>query len=63
MVQYYRDLWPKSSEILAPLTGWAKYGPTKSPPSNGLQLALISEAFQKMKARIATETILAYPGF
>ena len=40
MVQHYRDLWTKHSEILAPFAELTKYGTTKMSPSNGLQLAL-----------------------
>ena len=39
ILKYYRELWPKRSEILAPLTELTKSGPTNIPPSNGIQLA------------------------
>ena len=61
MVQYYRDLWPKRSEILALLTESTKGRPTK----NGL-IELTpdyTEAFQQMKSFIDKDTILAYTYF
>ena len=36
MVQFYRSLWPKRSEILEPLTELTKGGPTNISPPNGL---------------------------
>ena len=59
MVQYYRDLWPKRSEILLPLTDLtkgAKQGPIVWTPQ-------AENAFIEMKRIIARETILAYPDF
>jgi hypothetical protein len=61
MVQYYRDLWPNRSEILAPLTELTKGGPKDKSPITWTPQC--DEAFQKMKALIAKETILAYPDF
>ena len=61
MVQYYRDLWPKSSEILAPLMELTKCGPTKNGSIEWTPAC--TKAFWKMKALIAKETILAYPNF
>jgi hypothetical protein len=51
MVQYYRDLWPKRSEILAPLTELTKGGPKDKSPITWTPQC--NEAFQKMKALIA----------
>ena len=61
MVQYYRDLWPKRSEILALLTESTKGRPTK----NGLIKLTpdYTEAFQQMKSFIDKDTILAYTYF
>ena len=61
MVQYYCELWLKCSEILAPLTELTKDGPTKNCPFKWTPDCI--EAFKKMKALIAKETILAYPDF
>ena len=61
MVQYYCDLWPKRSEILALLTESNEFGPTKQFP---IKWNLdCTEAFQQMKALIAKETILTYSNF
>ena len=59
MVQFYRDLWPRRSEILLPiteLTKGAKKGPITWTPT-------CEAAFTKMKQLIAKETLLAYPDF
>ena len=59
MVQFYRDLWPRRSEILLPiteLTKGAKKGPITWTPT-------CEAAFMKMKQLIAKETLLAYPDF
>ena len=57
LVNYYRDLWPRRSEILAPLTSltsvkkkwkWEKEH---------------QEAFDKMKRVVAREVKLSYPNF
>ena len=59
MVQYYRDWWPKRSDILALLTELTKGGPTKNGPIEWNPAC--TDAFQQMKALIAKDTILAYP--
>lgn len=59
MVQYYRDLWPKRSEILVPITELTKgnkNGPIK-------WTARCDDAFRNMKALIAKDVLLAYPDF
>jgi len=57
MVNYYRDMWPRRSHVLAPLTRltskevkW-KWGPEHQ------------VAFENMKRIMARETILAFPNF
>ena len=59
MVQYYCDLWPRSSEICAPLTeltGGSKKGSVEW--NDRCETAFIS-----MKRLITKETLLAYPNF
>lgn len=57
MVQYYRDLWPRRSHILTPLTnssnGKAKLEWTQE----------CEQAFQTIKKIIAREVLMAYPNF
>ena len=61
MVQYYRDLWTKHSEILAPLTELTKGGPTINLPIEWTPACTLE--FQQMKSLTTKETILAYPDF
>ena len=61
MVQYYRGLWPKHSEILAPIMELTKGGPTKNGPIEWTQD--FTNASYQMKSLIARETILDYPDF
>jgi hypothetical protein len=57
MVNYYRDMWPKRSEILAPLSRLTsknvKFEWTKE----------CQKAFDDMKWYMAQETLLVYPDF
>jgi hypothetical protein len=57
MVNFYRDLYPKHMEILAPLT--ALCGQNKK----FLWSAEHQAAFTKIKERMAQETMLTYPQF
>lgn len=54
MVTYYRDMWPKRSHILAPLTDLT--GATKFAWSDKCQ-----KAFERMKAVVAQEALLHFP--
>ena len=54
MVTYYRDMWPRRSHILAPLTSLLK---TKDFRWGEAQ----QKAFQEMRALMATDAILVYP--
>ena len=57
MVNYYRDMWPKRSHLLAPLT---------SLTSKNVKFKWTEEhqkAFDAVKAVIAQETMLTYPDF
>ena len=59
MVQYYRDLWPRRSEICAPLTELTR-GSKKGTVAWDDRC---ENAFITMKRLIAKETLLAYPNF
>jgi hypothetical protein len=70
MVQYYRDMWPKRSEILAPLTDLVgECGETKAIKRNGTKKKpwrwdfIHQQAFDNVKSTIAKEVVLAYPDF
>ena len=70
MVQYYRDMWVKRSEMLAPLSDLvAECGETKSTKKNKVKKApwkwdtVHQAAFDCVKATIAKEVVLAYPDF
>ena len=57
IVNYYRDMWPKRSETLAPLTNLTS-------KSNKWKWTEVEQnAFDQMKALIAKETLLTYPNF
>jgi hypothetical protein len=59
MVQYYRDMWPKRSHILAPLT-------TASSTKNQKKFKWTEEmedAFTEMKKIMAQEALLALPDY
>jgi hypothetical protein len=70
MVQYYRDMWVKHSEMLAPLTDLVgecreteatKKNSTKKKPWRWESIH--QQAFDEVKATIAKEVVLAYPDF
>ncbi len=70
MVQYYRDMWAKHSEMLAPLTDLVgECGETKATKKNGTKKkplrweSIHQQAFDDVKATIAKEVVLAYPDF
>ena len=57
LVNYYRDMWPKRSEILGPLTGLTSTSvPWKWTPE-------CQHAFEAMKSLVARDVILSYPQF
>jgi hypothetical protein len=61
MVNYYRDMWPQRSHILAPITaktGAPKKG-VKAPPFEWTPE--MQKAFDQMKALIAADVLCAYP--
>jgi hypothetical protein len=70
MVQYYRDMWVKRSEMLAPLTDLVgECRETKTTKKNKNKKkpwrweSIHQQAFDNVKATIAKEVVLAYPDF
>jgi len=70
MVQYYRDLWPKRSEMLAPLTDLvSECGVTKSTKKKGTKKKswywgeAHQQAFDSVKQALARDVMLAYPDY
>ncbi len=70
MVQYYRDMWVRCSEMLAPLIDLVgecremkttRMNKTKKKPWQWDPI--YQQAFDNVKAAIAKETVLAYPDF
>ncbi|GFH56268.1 hypothetical protein CTEN210_12744 [Chaetoceros tenuissimus] len=63
MIQYYRDIWPRRSHVLAPIVDLTK-GYTKNKKNKRIQWTQACEkAFKDIKALIAKETMLAFPDF
>jgi hypothetical protein len=66
IVQYYRDIWEKRTDLLAPLTDLvAECGTTKKKrkAKPWRWEAEHEDAFQKIKHIIARDVVLAYPDF
>jgi len=70
MVQYYRDLWAKRSEMLAPLTDLVgECGQTKVTRAKGTKKVpwhwdeVHQIAFEAVKTTIAKDVVLAYPDY
>jgi hypothetical protein len=71
MVQYYRDMWARRSEMLAPLTDLVvgECGETKTTRKNKTKKKpwwwdpIYQQAFDNVKAAIKKEVLLAYPDF
>jgi len=68
MVQYYRDMWAKHSEMLAPLSDLVgecakttRKNKVKKQPWHWNSIHQI--AFDNVKTTIAKEVVLAYPDF
>jgi len=69
-VQYYRDMWAKRSEMLAPLTDLVgECGEMKTTKKNKTKKKpwrwdlIHQQAFVNVKAMIAKDVVLAYPDF
>jgi hypothetical protein len=70
MVQYYRDLWARWSNMLTPLTALAgECGQTKISKAKGTKKVpwhwdeVHQRAFDHVKATIAKDVVLAYPDY
>jgi hypothetical protein len=70
MVQYYRDMWQKRSEMLAPLTNLVgECEETKTTKKNKTEKkpwrweSIHQQAFDNVKTTITKEVVLAYPDF
>ena len=70
MVMYYRDLWEKRSQMIAPLTDLiGECGETKTTRKNKTKKKKFywtkqhQESFEAIKKTIAREVMLAYPDF
>ncbi len=70
MVQYYRDMWVKHREMLAPLTDLVgECRETKATKKNGTKKktwrweSINQQVFDNVKATITKEVVLAYPDF
>jgi hypothetical protein len=57
LINYYQDMWPRRSEILAPLTRLT----SKDVPFQWTDVK--QQAFDKMKAIVCCEVLLLYPDF
>jgi hypothetical protein len=70
MARYYRDMWQKHSEMLAPLTNLVgECGETKTTKMNKTKKkawwweSIHQQACDNVRATIAKEVVLAYPDF
>ncbi len=70
MVQYYRDLWARRSNMLAPLTSlFGECSQTKTTKAKGTKKVpwhwdkVHQRAFDHVKASIAKDVVLAYPDY
>jgi hypothetical protein len=57
LINYYRDMWPRRSEILAPLTRLT----SKDVPFQWTDVE--QQAFDKIKSVVCREVLLSYPDF
>ena len=61
MVNYYRDMWPHRSEILAPLTALTSELKKGEKQSSFVWTSEMQKAFDQMKALMAADVLCAYP--
>ena len=57
LINYYRDMWPRRSEILAPLTRLT----SKDVPFQWTDVK--QQVFDKIKSIVCCEVLLSYPDF
>jgi hypothetical protein len=57
LINYYRDMWPRRSEILAPLTRLT----SKDVPFQWTDVE--RQVFDRIKAIVCCEVLLSYPDF
>jgi hypothetical protein len=70
MVQYYRDLWERQSDMLAPLTSLVgECGQTKTTKAKGTKKVprhwdeIHQRTFDHVKSTITKDAVLAYPDY
>ena len=70
IIQYYRDIWEKRTDLLSPLTDLVgECGTAKSTKKKGTKKApwhwddIHQKAFESIKTMIARDIVLAYPDF
>lgn len=63
LIQYYRDIWPRRSHILAPIVDLTKGYDKKKKLKPIKWTPQCEKAFQEIKAVVAKETLLAFPNF
>ena len=69
VIQYYRDMWPRRSHTLAPLTSLISTKDVTSTVDKNNKLRKIvwsdscQKAFDDMKRLVSKEVLLAYPRF
>ena len=63
LIQYYRDLWPKRSHILTPITEIIRKVGSSKKNEPIIWTEVHDKAFKELKTIIGRETLLAYPRF
>ena len=68
IIQYYRDLWPRRSHTLAPLTDLVSSKDVNTDKKKDKLRKIVwtkecQKAFDTMKQLVCRETLLAYPRF